>query len=245
MLVQQMRRTGIWLFRRRGYLPLTLAPFAGWSLWPFSYPGGSHALDVAWELGCFAPSLAGLGVRVATVGCAPRGTSARSARRIGADALNTAGMCSVVRHPLYLANFVVFAGVLLFIRSWWLILGGSLAYWLYYERIMIAEGAFLLERHGRRFAEWAARTPAVVPRARLWRAPDLAFSGRSAIRREYTTLFLIVCVFTVVEVAGEYVVTGQLEFDPLWRAIFGAGLLVYVLVRALKKHTRLLDVEGR
>jgi protein-S-isoprenylcysteine O-methyltransferase Ste14 len=72
---------------------------------------GVQRSDGLWEAICVAVSLVGLGIRIATVGHAPGGTSGR--RTVGgpsALALNTSGMYSVVRHPLYLGNYFQWLG---------------------------------------------------------------------------------------------------------------------------------------
>ena len=56
------------------------------------------------------------------MGFAPRGTSGRNTLGQVAEVLNTSGMYSVVRNPLYLGNFVIWLGLALFIKVWWCIL---------------------------------------------------------------------------------------------------------------------------
>ncbi len=57
-------------------------------------------------------SFFGLALRVIVVGHAPYGTSGRNTREQVADTLNTTGMYSIVRHPLYLANYLIILGEL-------------------------------------------------------------------------------------------------------------------------------------
>lgn len=241
MLTKQLDGQGKWLFRWRSYLPLMLAPLILVAMLRFTYPLGSHELDLAREYLCLGLALLGLFMRVITVGFAARHTSGRGTHRMKADVLSTTGVYSVVRHPLYLANFVIFFAVLMDIGQWWLVLTGSLLYWIYYERIMVAEEAFLQKLHGETFELWASQTPAVLPDARRWRRPRLAFSWRSALRREYTTLFLIVCLFTAVEVVGDLVLHRELKIDDGWGAVFLTGLAIYVVCRFAKKRQLLID----
>jgi len=114
----------------------------------YSYPGGSHAWDRAWELFCLGVSLLGLYIRVMTIGYRPHGTSGRNTHGQVAETLNTEGMYSITRHPLYLGNYFNWLGLALFTHDWWLPVIVSLAFWLYYERIMFAEESFLEEKFG-------------------------------------------------------------------------------------------------
>lgn len=92
--------------------------------------------------------LALIGIRIFTIGHTSKRTSGRNTKRQIADTLNTTGIYSVVRHPLYLGNFFMFLGVMLFAHLWWLLLIYILVFWLYYERIMFAEEAFLRKNFG-------------------------------------------------------------------------------------------------
>src|SRR2546422_497608 len=67
-----------------------------------------------------------------------------------------------------------------------------LAFWLYYERIMFAEEAFLRQKFGETYQRLAATTPAFFPRFGQWRKPSLPFSWRNVMRREYTALMLLI-----------------------------------------------------
>ena len=159
-LVEQLGQSGDLLFRWRSWLPLLLLPLFVASFQGLAYPLGSHRLDLLWEISCFAVSVLGLAVRVVTVGTSPRGTSGRNTRAQKAAVLNTTGPYSVVRHPLYLANYLIALGMSLFSRTWFLPVIVSLATILYYERIAAREEGFLELRFGDAFRRWAARVPA-------------------------------------------------------------------------------------
>lgn len=245
-----MERVGAWLFRWRSYVPLALLPLVGAAFVGFRYPRGSWALHEGWEVGCLAVSLLGLAVRALTVGHAPAGTSGRNtAEGQVADVLNTTGVYALVRHPLYLGNYLMWLGVVLLPRSGWLVLTVSLAYWGYYERIMLAEEVFLRARFGAAFERWAAATPAVLPRLgrlrRDWRSPTLPFSARTVLRREYSGVLAVALLFAAADVAGNAAAAGRAVLDPLGYAVLGAGLATYLALRTLKRRTRMLHVDGR
>lgn len=245
-LRETFRVEGEWLFRWRSYLPLIpLSLVLGVLLTGYRYPAGSATFDAYWKIGCFAISLVGEAVRVLTVGFVPAGTSGRNTDRQRARVLNTTGTYSVVRHPLYLGNYLMWLGVLLLSRSPVLLALVSLLYWLYYERIMFAEEEFLRERFGSEYEEWAARTPAFIPRRRGWSSPDLCFSLRTVLKRELSSMLGLVSVFAAASVASNYGATRHWRLDPLWGGIFVIGFLLYLLLRLLKRRTKLLHVAGR
>ncbi len=244
-LKDEFVKAGGWLFRWRSYLPLIMLGLFILALRDFEYIGRSERLDVVWEAVCLLVSLAGLGIRGITVGFTPRGTSGRNTKRQKAEILNTTGVYSVARNPLYIGNFFMWLGIALFAHSWSLTLIYVLVFCLYYERIIFAEEAFLKEKFGDRFADYARRTPAVIPRFRNWERPDLPFSMRNVLRREYNGFFAVILTLFGLEAISELVVKGRVELELRWLVLGAFGLTVWGVLRIIKRHTRLLEVKGR
>ncbi|HEY7478913.1 MAG TPA: isoprenylcysteine carboxylmethyltransferase family protein [Gemmatimonadales bacterium] len=244
-LREEFEATGTWLFRRRGYLPLLLFPLLLVAADGSRYPSEDHRLDLVWEIVALLLALAGLGLRVATVGFVPRDTSGRNTGAPRAESLNTSGLYSVVRHPLYLGNYLMWLGVALFPRTWWPPVIVSLVFWLYYERIMFAEEEFLRRKFGALYTTWAASTPAFVPRLTRWRPPLVRFCPLTVLRREHSSLLALIASLTALEVATDHAYTGRLALDPVWGTAFGVTLVLCLAVRAVKHRTRLLHVEDR
>jgi hypothetical protein len=186
-----------------------------------------------------------MGIRIATIGSTPKRTSGRNTvSGQVADALNTTGMYSVVRNPLYLGNFFIVLGISLFMRSWWMTLTVALAFFIYYEGIMFAEEEFLRRKFGTVYLEWAANTPLFIPRLKNWCPPSVPFSWRKAMRREYSAFFATIVSFTLLEIVTDFYVEGRFVLDRMWAVIFGLGLITYVLLRTLKKKSHLLNDKG-
>lgn len=240
-----LENRGRWLFRHRSHLPLLLTPAFLAALADVHSAPGTGALDRVWEITCLAVAFAGLGVRAATVGFVPARTSGRNTATQVADVLNMTGMYSIVRHPLYLGNAMITVGVALFLRCWWLVAIVLLAFSLYYERIMLAEEAFLRERFGATFEIWAARVPAIIPTLRLWQAPALAFSWRTVIGHEYHGVVGILASFAGLRYLGDLAIQRRPVLDSVSAGYAMVGALVFVTCRFLKKRTRVLRVHGR
>jgi len=243
-LKDEYANSGSYLFRWRSYIPLLFLPIVVLALKDFDYLGGSESLDHLWEVTCLAFGASGLLVRVLTVGYAPAGTSGRNTKEQKAATLNTTGLYSIVRHPLYLGNFLIWLGVSLFPHLWWFALIAILAFWIYYERIMFAEEEFLRTKFGAAFEEWAAQTPAFIPNLRSWRSPTLAFSWKTALAREYSTLFATIVMFFFLEAAGDFFAGKMPHVDFGWLLLLAVGCVIYILVRWMKKR-KLLSVDGR
>ena len=165
---------GNWLFRWRSYLPFVLLIVTGMAYSQFAWPFHSESLHEAWEYACMAISFFGMFVRILTVGCAPAKTSGRNTSSQLAAQLNTTGIYSIVRHPLYVGNYLIGLGIVSVLWVWWLPVIYTLLFWLYYERIMFAEEAFLEKQFGETFRKWASVTPAFWPNFSLWRHAGFA-----------------------------------------------------------------------
>ncbi|MCK6418391.1 MAG: isoprenylcysteine carboxylmethyltransferase family protein [Alphaproteobacteria bacterium] len=247
-----MIKHGHFMFRWRSYLPLFLI---GPLLLAFKeshqmeeYLGdGVHHI---WVLFCFIFSLFGLSIRWVTVGFIPGGTSGRNTKDQRATYLNTSGMYSIVRNPLYLGNYIAILGVLLSLQVWWLVVIGSLGFFIYMERIVLAEENYLSEKFGAVYDEWRSKTPVIIPNLKLWHAPELSFSLRTVLKREYPGLLGLASAFLILEFITDVVVEREnlsawLADDFAWPVIFAIILVFTLILRAIKKNTSLFKVKGR
>ena len=205
--------------------------------WPF----GSHRLQECWE-GLF--HVVG-GAAARNVGFAPAKTSGRNTRYQQAAQLNTTGMYSIVRHPLYVGNYLMFLGVSLFPREWWVPVLVSIEFFFYYERIIYVEEEFLQNNFGAQFDAWAAKTSAFFPRIGRWTSPELPFSVRTVLRREYSGLLGIVFAFFVLESVENYAVLKHVVLDIELTVCLVVTAVAYLVLRGMKQNTSLLNVRGR
>ena len=234
-LKEEFEKCGNWLFRWRSYLPFILIGIILPAMGQYNYFGNSHFWNRIWEVICLSISFMGLAIRIYTIGHAPAATSGRNIRKQKAAVLNTTGMYSIMRHPLYLGNFFIWMGISMFVHLWWVSALFILVFWIYYERIMFAEEEFLHETFGEIFEAWASRTPAFFPRFKNWQHPESPFSLRKVLRKEYSGFFAIIASFTGLEIIGDLVVEGKLNLDLMWIILFSIGLITYMTLRTLKK----------
>ncbi len=246
-LRELLNKQGKWLFRWRSYLPLLVIVLVVPAVRgaAFRGRGGAFDFEVAWELICVAVAFFGLAIRVYTVGHVPAGTSGRNTKAQRADVLNTTGIYSVVRHPLYAGNFFIWLGVAMFVGSWWLSLIFILLFILFYERIIFTEEEYLKKEYGRVWEEWAARTPLFVPRFKNYKKSALPFSMRSVLNKEHHVLLNIILAFALIELLESLVRERKFDLGIGWMVAVASGFVVWVTLRVLKKKTNILSVGGR
>jgi protein-S-isoprenylcysteine O-methyltransferase Ste14 len=247
-MIEEFERTGNWLFKGRSFFPLiwyglmALVIGMGWD--PFFQ---TFDASVAWA--CIAVSMFGQFIRALTIGYTPRGTSGRNtAEGQIAEVLNTRGMYSLVRHPLYLGNYFMWLGIMIYVGNAWFVLVCSLLYWLYYERIMFAEEAFLRGKFGQAYLDWSVEVPSFWPRNLNWQRPDATFSMRNVLKREYNGFFAVFVSLALISAGKNLVHTPgawDTALEPFWQYMLAATFTIFFTLRSLKRYSRILHVEGR
>ena len=185
-LREEFEKTGNLMFRWRSYLPLLAVGIVFAGMMYYKHPGQCDKWDDLVEIACMAVAFFGEGIRMYVAGHVPKRTSGRNTSGQVADDINKTGLYSIVRHPLYLGNFFIILGISMMLFIWWFILLSVLIFWLYYERIAFAEEEFLRKKFGDAYLEWANKTPAFIPRFKNWKKPELPFSLKAALKKEYS-----------------------------------------------------------
>lgn len=243
-LVHEFENSGNWLFKRRGWLPVILI-IAGIIM---MYLGNRQALifDLRNEMIFLSVSLLGELIRIITVGYAPKDTSGRNttAGQI-AEELNVTGLYSIVRHPLYVGNFLMWLGPVLFLQSAWFTVVFALVFWIYYERIMFAEEQFLRRKFGDAYDLWSEKVSAFIPFTFKYIPPKLSFSVRNVLKREYNSIVNIFIVFALLDVFRNYILTERLFITEIWMYLLAGAAGIWLIIFLIHKLTRWLEVKGR
>ena len=191
-------------------------------------------------------SFAGLAIRWLTIAFVPPGTSGRNTLSQRADRLNTTGMYSIVRNPLYLGNFIAMLGVLICVKVWWVIAIFALCYWLYIERVIAVEEAYLEAKFGDAYREWAARVPVFIPKFANWAPPSerilAAVSAAAGVQRIAGRWRKLLCAgIDHWTFSSSTSLTEWLVEDLAWAVLGATTLVLFLLLRFLKTQTRLLN----
>jgi protein-S-isoprenylcysteine O-methyltransferase Ste14 len=248
-LIEEMEKQGNFLFRYRGILPIIILlvglVFFLYSEWlRVSLGRPELPFDRFDQLLCLIFALLGFGIRIYTVGHTPKNTSGRNTTGQLADELNTSGIYSIVRHPLYLGNFFMWLGMAVLTMNFWFITSFIFLFWVYYERIMLAEEQFLNRKFGAAYNEWAIRTPAFFPRFRNWRKPALGFNWIKVLKKEKTGLVAVFTVIFLFDILQGSIQNKLLVLEPdFWSVALLVSLIFYVTIKLAKSRLKFLREE--
>ena len=225
--------SGNWLFKHRSYLPLIILPLLFYSLFT---PVGT-SFNLLFYIG-LSVSLLGECIRIITVAFVPAGTSGRNTKQQKATSLNQTGIYSIVRHPLYLGNFLIFLGPFIFTGNIYGIIIFILSFWIYYERIMYAEETFLISKFGSEYENWSSKTPAFIPNIASYTPAKSIFSFRKVLEGEYSGIYGVFVIFALLVAFRNYNLNSTPIISNAWIGIFLGNTLIYITLRTLKKIRR-------
>jgi protein-S-isoprenylcysteine O-methyltransferase Ste14 len=140
------------------------------------------------------PWLAAIGLAVAFVGAVVRMYA--SGFIVKNEELATDGAYRFVRHPLYTGNILLVVGFALAGSRWWGVPLALLFFWFYYPTAIEYEDRKLRRIFGAAWEQWAARTPALLPRpggSRPAQAGDRRWSLSVSNQRNGEVVFLVFC----------------------------------------------------
>ena len=244
-LINSFEKSGNWLFRYRGQLPVVLFLTAIPVIWFTSTYGMAPDVMLAITVGAVVISLTGLVVRAIAIATTPKGTSGRNTKGQVAESLNTSGIYSCLRHPLYLGNYMMWIGIVIFTFNVGFTIIVSLAFWLYYERIMFAEEQFLRRKFGDIYDKWSENVSSFIPYSFRFIRPDLPFSIRNVLKREYNSFVNIFVLFALLDLFRNYFLSERIYLTDMWIYLSGASGVIWLIVRTIEKRTKWLEVEGR
>jgi protein-S-isoprenylcysteine O-methyltransferase Ste14 len=221
---------GKFLFKFRSFTPLPLILLTFIFFKPLSdFP--------IWTIIGLIISFLGEGIRFISVGYAGSGTSGRE-NYLKAESLNSTGLYSLVRNPLYWGNALIFSGLLTVYAQPSALVLFVVFLFLQYHFIVLAEETFLRERYGRAYDDYCGRVNRWLPRFNGFARPVQRFDGRKVFFKENDSCFNLLLGALLVLAWKDKVFSGRLRHPVV---LAGAAMLLvifYVWVKILKKKDR-------
>jgi len=247
-LVHSLEKNGNKLFKYRGQIPVFLfllsIPVVYFT--DYQFLKECDHLDVILLITCVIFSLAGQIIRAIAIGTSSKHTSGRNTKEGQvAEALNTKGIYSTVRHPLYLGNYFMWIGIVMYSYNVYFVIIVSLLFWLYYERIMFAEERFLERKFGEAYVNWSMKVPAFWPSLKNKIPSDIPFSMKTILRREYSGISATIIGFVFVDFLRDWFVAGEVQLKWIHLIVFVSALMFSLILRSLKHYTKVLYEADR
>jgi protein-S-isoprenylcysteine O-methyltransferase Ste14 len=235
--------SGNFLFKYRGHFPLIIfvlvVPISFFT--PYERYTFYNGLNETILFTAVFLILSGHFIRARTVGKRTIQTSGRNRSHQVAQVLNKTGWYSLLRHPLYFGNYLIWLGLAIFLSNFWFVIILSLLFCIYYERIMFAEEVFLEEKFGEEFTNWASKTPSFFPSFKNYVPNICTFSWRIVAKNEYPGIISSATSFLFILILKRIVLLGYFSFCTS-DALFGLIIVVFgVSCKLLKKFTAVFE----
>lgn len=241
-LDQSIEKQGNFLFKYRGQFPVFLfilsIPFIYFSSVDNDY---SNTYIIASVLFTFLGFL----IRFYTIATTPKNTSGRNTNKQIAETLNTTGIYSVIRHPLYLGNYLIWLGISLYTFNLYFLIFMSWFFWLFYKRIMFAEEFFLESKFGEKYLLWSKNVNSFFPKKLNFIKSNLHFSVKSILRREYSSMLSALIGYIFIDIIRNYFVSSTIYLSPKLLVIGSILLFIILILRSLKHYTNFLYEHDR
>lgn len=244
-LIHSFEKSGNTLFKYRGQIPVILFILAVPVIYYTDYSFLNRPIYISLTAFSILLSVLGFIIRAISIGTTPKGTSGRNTKEQVAETLNQTGIYSTIRHPLYLGNYLMWIGIVFFTFNIYFVVVVSLAFWLYYERIMFAEERFLERKFGELYMQWSKKVPAFIPGFKNYIKGKIKFSIITVLRREYSGFLATVLGFVFIDHLRFYFLSGEFKWDRPSTFILLGAIIITLILRTLKHSTKLLDEKDR
>lgn len=168
----------------------------------------------------------GMTFRCFTVGFAKEHSSGRNRHAQVAENLNTLGAYSMMQHPLYFSNSLLWIGAAM-MSNQWIIIGCSVLMCIVLLPIIISEESMFLSKHfDEEYHRWERQTPRFFPNPFLYKAPKTSFQWIRLFATEYPTWISICCAVFILQGVCNYLMKDSF----VWESSYYAWILVMGLI---------------
>lgn len=183
-------------------------------------------------------ALLGESFRSLAVGFSREGTSGRETY-LRADDLNTDGLYSIMRNPLYVGNVTIYNGLLVVYANIWALLIFNIFIISQYYFIILSEENYLESMYGEPYLAYKKNTRRVIPGFKKIRLPRGRFNWRKVIVKENTSFFNLMLMFIIILLFKELQFNqGVLHSKIFYIIAFVFLLLIHLLIKFQKKRWR-------
>jgi len=223
-------KVGNFLFRYRSFTPIPIIIL----VFLLFKPNDLGDENIFINIGGLLISFLGESIRLITVGYSFPGTSGRETH-LRADALNTTGIYSIVRNPLYIGNFFMFTGLVTVFANLYALLVFALFLIVQYYFIIISEENFLKGKYGNTYTKYCSLVKRLIPTFRNYKTNRNPFNLKKVIFKENDSIFNMLLMFLLLLFYKEKAFTGIVIHPFVYIIPGGILILFYIMVKVFKK----------
>ena len=236
--------SGNFLFKYRGQIPILMFFIVIPFIYHTEYNIFSDKLLKENMTISFLISCIGFFIRIYTVGTTPAGTSGRNRKKQIAKKLNQTGLYSIVRHPLYLGNFLIWLGISIYTLNTAFTIFLGFFFFSYYNIIMKTEEKFLEKKFKNEFLLWKKYTPMLFPSLKNYCKSKYPFSIKTVLKREYSSFLATIFSFFYIQTIINYFNKENTIISNNMCYVLIFAIIITLILRLMKK-TSILDQKGR
>lgn len=227
-------RIGAFLFKNRSFTPIPLIILIFIFLKPSNYGELTPYISIAGLI----IIIIGEGIRIISVGYSFPGTSGRESY-LRADNLNTSGIYSMVRNPLYIGNILIYSGLLIAYSNLAALICFDIILIFQYFFIINYEEEFLKEKFGDKYFEYCKTSGRVVPKFSSFKKPVYRFNLLRVLFSENDSIFNSLFLYFMILLYKEKIFSGEFSNYGVAYIIFGIILIfLYIFVKITKKKRK-------
>tara|TARA_B100001564_G_scaffold236425_1_gene199866 strand:+ start:21914 stop:22621 length:708 start_codon:yes stop_codon:yes gene_type:complete len=232
MITHRQLTYGNFLFKYRGILPVPIILLSFISF----YYSDTQQISLQHYLFSLSVSISGLIIRVLSVGYAFHKTSGKNTKKQIAENLNTTGIYSLLRNPLYFANYLNWLGIILLLSDIFLTIIITLFFTHIYYYIIIVEENFLRDKFKSEYEKYINETPRIFPSFKNWKPPKNKFNLiKSLINIKngmlgISIIFYLISTVDKYKYSGEFYIFGWLSYLLLFSILFYLSIKLILMV---------------
>lgn len=187
-------------------------------IYMFFSPGDPGRLNTLVNFIGFIIALSGGLIRMTSVGFSKPVTSGRQ-NYLKAENLNTSGLYSLVRNPLYVGSFFIYNGVLIAYSSIFALIFLNIFFLINYYFIIYSEENYLKGEFGEEYKKYINSVPKAVPNFRNYKKNEGKFNLFKVILREKNTTFYWVVFYIISLLIKQYKLNDGVIDHFWWYAV--------------------------
>jgi len=224
-------KLGNFLFKHRSFTPLPFIVLVFVLFKPVNLGSSNWMVNI----GGLIVSLIGEVTRILAVGFAFEGTSGRESYLL-AENLNTTGIYSVLRNPLYVGNFLIFAGVVAVFSNLYALLIFAIFLTMQYYFVILAEENYLRKTYKEQYEDYCREVRRIIPTFNKYKRNQNPFNFKKVVFKENDSVFNMLIMVLLVLLYKEKVLFGEIQNSVIYISVAVVLIIAYIVVKNFKKR---------